>query len=149
MINDLIQFLILNRNETEIEKKLKKIIFIFISILFPLFEIIALIYQTVDIFYNINFDDKNLFIEGEFIRPLISLFSFTSLICSWAMMSVCYNELKCINVLLIIKTILIILTLLLSSPSTNFYYYLVFNVLSYGIYYTFIIIYKAFKKGII
>ena len=149
MINDLIQFLILNRNETEIEKKLKKIIFIFISILFPLFEIIAMIYQIVDTFYHINFDDKNLFINGIFIRPIVSLCSFTSLICSWSMMSVCYNELKCINVILIVKTILIIIILLLSSPSTNFYYYLVFNVLGYGMYYTFIIIYKAFKKGII
>ena len=149
MINDLIQFLILNRNETEIEKKLKKIIFIFISILFPLFEIIALIYQIVDSFHNIDFDERLLFIEGIFIRPAVSFFSFTSLICSWSMMSVCYNELKCIKVILVIKTILIILILFLSSASTNFNYYLVFNILGYGLYYTFIIIYKAFKKGII
>ena len=149
MINDLIQFLILNRNETEIEKKLKKIIFIFISILFPLFEIIALIYQIVDSFHNIDFDKRLFFIEGIFIRPAVSFFSFTSLICSWSMMSVCYNELKCIKVILVIKAILIILILFLSSASTNFNYYLVFNILGYGMYFTFIIIYKAFKKGII
>ena len=149
MINDLIQFLILNRNETEIEKKLKKIIFIFISILFPLFEIIALIYQIVDIFYNTNFDENLYFINGVVIRPAVSFCSFTSLLCSWSMMSVCYNELKCIKVILVVKTILIIFILFLSSASTNYYYYLVFNILGYGMYYTFIIIYKAFKKGII
>ena len=149
MLNDLIQLLILIRNETEIEKKLKKIIFIFISILFPLFEIIALIYQTVDIFNNINFDDKSFFINGIIIRLAISLFSFTSLLCSWSMMSVCYDEFKCIKIILIVKFFLIILILILSGSSTNFYYYLVFNVLGYGMYFTFIIIYKSFKKGII
>ena len=52
-IIELNEFRILNQNETQMEKEMKKIIFIFISIIFPLIEILALIIQMIDIYNKV------------------------------------------------------------------------------------------------
>ena len=129
---------LLNVNETEMEKKLKKIIFLFISIVFPLFEFISLSLQLVSMYNTAKQYDIFIF----------SL-SFISFLCTISMMGVCYDKSKCVVIMIIVKTLFIILLLLISTYSQYFGYYLVFNVIGYGIFYTLIFVYKSFKKGFI
>ena len=147
---DLNELILLNQNETNLEKNIKKVLFIFILIIIPIFEIIALILQAIDIFNTVQKKfERNIYNSDIFLLGAITFCSFISLICTWSMMSVCYNDSKCIIVISILKNIFIIILFLISYDSDNFYYYLVFNVVGYGIFYTLLIIYKTFKKGIL
>ena len=142
---DIVELIILYQNETEFEKKIKKCIFIIISIIFPLFEIIILIFQFIDINEKLKLN-----INGKLIlREIIIFFILSSLFCTWSMMSICYYDSKCLTIILILKTVFIFIIFLLSCESENYYYYIVFNVLGYGVFYTLILIYKSFKKGVI
>ena len=140
MDNNLMELRLLNVNETEKEKKFKKIVFLFISIIFPLFELISLllhfanIYKTKDDFYLIFFT-----------------VSFISFLLTVGMMSVCYD--KNTAPVIICKTLIIIISLILVFSDDHQYhssrYYLVFYVIGYGTFYTLIFVYKSFKKGLI
>ena len=151
-IIELNEFIILNQNETQMEKEMKKIIFIFISIIFPLIEILALIIQMIDIYNKVALkinDDEDWF-NGDMFYPIgVGFFTFGSLIFTWGMVSVCYLEKKCLVNILILKLIVIAIILFLSQSSVNFAYYLVYNVIGYGVFFTLIIVFKAFKKGIV
>ena len=151
-IIELNEFRILNQNETQMEKEMKKIIFIFISIIFPLIEILALIIQMIDIYNKVakKINDDEDWFNGDMFYPIgVGFFTFGSLIFTWGMVSICYLEKKCLVNVLILKLIVIAIILLLSQSSVNFVYYLVFNVIGYGVFFTLIIVFKAFKKGIV
>ena len=142
--NDINELILLNIQETQMQKTIKKFLFIIISIIIPLLEIIGIVFQTIDSFkndtsYEIIFSAKT----------FIGFFTLISLISTWAMVSVCYLEKKCISVMLIIKLFSIFIILMINSENENFNYYLVFNTLGYGIFYTLVILYKIFPKGII
>ena len=157
MINRLYErydFILLNIRETQMKKDIKKILFIFISIIFPLIEIISLILLVIDI-------KKTKFKDIDSIGDLavIIIFSFISLIFTWGMVGVCYLERYCIKILLTLKGMIIFASIYICFIISNrydyryelynFYYYLVFYVIGYGIFFTLIIVYKTFPKGII
>ena len=144
MFNEINEIIILHVKETEMQKQLKKVIFCFISIIIPILEFIIIILQYINMIYSMDG-----FLSVEFIEIMLAIFSIGSLFCTWGMMSVCYYYFKCILTLLIIKTILIVSIIFININSDNFYYYLVFNIIGYGIYYTLIIVYKSFLKGIL
>ena len=141
MLDEINELRLLYINESEMEKQLKKVIFLFISLIIPVLEIIILILQEVYIYENEEIRDIFKLISG--VCSLISLF------CTWGMMNICYYNYKCIVNLIIIKTIIIFIFLNICYYTSIFYYFLVFNIIGYGIFYTLIIVYKAFKKGII
>ena len=140
MFNEINEIRLLYINESEMEKQLKRVIFLFISLIIPVLEIIILTLQIINIY-----DDN---IRIDFYILLLAFCSLFSLFCTWGMMSTCYYNNKCIIVLLIIKTFFIMIFLLLCSNKPNFKYSLVFNIIGYGVFYTLIIVYKVFKKGI-
>ena len=142
--NDINELILLNIQETQMQKTIKKFLFIIISIIIPLLEIIGIVFQTIDSFKN---DTSHEIIFSA--KTLIGFFTLISLISTWAMVSVCYLEKKCISVMLIIKLFSIFIILMINSENENFNYYLVFNTLGYGIFYTLVILYKIFPKGII
>ena len=144
MFNEINEIIILHVKETEMQKQLKKVIFCFISIIIPFLEFIIIILQYTNMIYSMD-----RFSRVDFIEILLAVFSIGSLFCTWGMMSVCYYYFKCILTLLIIKTILIVSIIFIGTNSDNFYYYLVFNIIGYGTYYTLIIVYKSFLKGIL
>ena len=144
-IYEIYELRLLVMNETPRQKKIKKALFILISIIFPLIEFITNIMQ---IFF---------FIKGKknFDGIIAGLIAFTlgSLICTWGMVSVCYLRLLCIKFLLLIKFFIIVLILMLlyveKRTNKHCYYYFVFNIIGYGLFYTLIIVYKVYPKGII
>ena len=140
MFNEINEIRLLYINESEMEKQLKRVIFLFISLIIPVLEIIILTLQIINIY-----DDN---IRIDFYILLLAFCSLFSLFCTWGMMSTCYYNNKCIIVLLIIKTFFIMIFLLLCSNKPNFKYSLVFNIIGYGVFYTLIIVYKVFRKGI-
>ena len=130
---------LLRINETQMEKQLKKIIFLFISLIFPLFEFISLILQLLNMFDTVQAE----------LTYFIFCLSFISFLCTISMMGVCYDNLKCVIIMLSVKAVVIVLLLRIGYTSKYFHYYLVFNVIGYGIFFTLIFIYKSFKKGFI
>ena len=130
---------LLRINESEMEKQLKKIIFLFISLIFPLFEFISLILQLVNMYDTVKGD----------LSYFIFCLSFISFLCTISMMGVCYDNLKCVIIMLSVKAVVIVLILIIGLTSKYFHYYLVFNAIGYGIFFTLIFIYKSFKKGFI
>ena len=143
-LNEINDLLLLNIAETETQKRVKKGIFIFISIIFPITEIIFLTLLTIDIIKDVS--------ESEIISPdsiALGLFTFFSLICSWGMISVCYLERKCVINLLFLKIGLIIFIAIFYLGCENFNYYVSYTILFYGIFLTLIILYYIFPKGII
>ena len=141
--NELNDLILLNIQETQTQKLIKKVLFIIISIIIPILEIICLAFQTIDYFEH----NSRSFVSSN--KSLVGFFSLSSLFCTWAMISVCYLEKKCIRIMLSIKLFSIIITLFLIQSLELFGYYLVFNTLGYGIFFTLIILYKIFPKGII
>ena len=144
MLNEIEELRLLFIEETEMEKQLKKYLFIVLSILMPILELLIDIFQIKNMIESVDDYDK----YGVDLT-FVTFFSFLSLFCTWGMISVCFFNLKTIIVLLIIKGISIIILLLISTVFPNFYYYLVFNTILYGLYYTLIIVYKIFKKSIL
>ena len=147
-MNNLRNGLRLLRTERELEKQIKKVIFLFISIIFPLFELVFLILQSLNIYYNLK-KSSGEFLDIDTIKIGIGVFSILSMMCTWSMLSLCYNKGKNIYTALIFKFVLIGIILTLSFKSFYFNYYLVFNIVGYGIFYTMIFIYRSFKKRII
>ena len=147
MINDLnmineIRYLFIN--ETEIEKQIKKVIFISISLVLPFLEIIILILQTkniIDSFENSN--DK--YFEG----TVSGFFGLCSLFCTWALISNCFKEIVTILILLSLKIIFINIILFIIRDISNFSYHLTFNIILFGTFSTLIFTYKSFRKPII
>ena len=141
---DINEIRLLRMRETHTQKTIKKALFIVISIIFPLIELIANILQILS-FINLN----NSYFDFS-IGVLIALI-LGSLICTWGMVSVCYLGIVCIKILLMGKLffIFLILFLLKTDFSNIFNYNLVFNVVGYGTFYTLIIVYKIYPKGII
>ena len=144
MLNEIEELRLLFIEETEMEKQLKKYLFIVLSILMPILELLIDIFQIKNMIESVDDYDKY-----GIDLTFVTFFSFLSLFCTWGMISVCFFNLKTIIVLLIIKGISIIILLLISTVFPNFYYYLVFNTILYGLYYTLIIVYKIFKKSIL
>ena len=146
MLEEIIEYRLLLINETQMQKIIKKIIFIIISIIFPIMEIVLLIYQAIIIFN----DKKESIIYNNFVSIAVYGFlSFGSFFCTLSMVSVCYLEVKCLAAMLTSKLSLIIFIIIFSFPSDDNYYILVFNVIGYGIFYTLILVYESFRKGII
>ena len=144
MLNEIEELRLLFIEETEMEKQLKKYLFIVLSIIMPILELLIGIFQIKNMIESVDDYDKY-----GIDLTFVTFFSFLSLFCTWGMISVCFFNLKTIIVLLIIKGISIIILLLISTVFPNFYYYLVFNTILYGLYYTLIIVYKIFKKSIL
>ena len=149
-LNDIHEFMILRIIETQTQKRIKKVLFIIISILYPLLEIIYMIFLTKNAFEKDKYykDDEDIdFVT--FYNIALGLFSFGSLLCTWAMISICYLEEKCLRTILLIKFIFIIITFLIISSIENFINYLVYGTLCFGSFFTLILVYKVFPKGII
>ena len=141
MLNEINELRLLHINESEMEKQLKRVIFLFISLIIPVLEIIIIILQIIYIYDNERIE------EGK--RALSAICSLLSLFCTWGMMSTCYYNYNCIIILIIIKSFFMFTFLIVWSESPYFYSILVFNIIGYGIFYTLIMVYKAFRKGII
>ena len=146
MLEEIIEYRLLLINETQMQKIIKKIIFIIISIIFPIMEIVLLIYQGIFLF---NQNKGSIIPLNEFFIAVYGFLSFGSFFCTLSMISVCYLEIKCLATMLLSKLSLIILIIIFSLPSDDNYYVLVFNVIGYGIFYTLILVYESFRKGII
>ena len=138
------QLLILSQNETQQQKRIKKTLFIFISIVFPIIEILYIILETKDLIEN---NTTNLYFELNY--SIFYFFSFASILCTWAMMSCCYNEIKNIILFIFLKIAFTIIALFYIRKEVNIHYYLVFNAIGYGIFFTLISLHKTFKKGVI
>ena len=77
MLDEEIELRMLNEHETLSQKIIKKIIFIFISIIFPILEIIGLIFQSIDICHELYLEvDRNkiYFIPIYIFRPCAIVF---------------------------------------------------------------------------
>ena len=144
MLNEIEELRLLFINETIMEKQIKKYLFIILAIIMPILELLISIFQIKNMIESVDDYDK----YGSHLT-FVTFFSFFSLFCTWGMISVCFFNIKTISVLLVLKAISIIALLLISKVFVNFYYYLVFNAILYGIYYTLIIVYKIFKKSIL
>ena len=142
-INDLI---LLNIAETQTQKIIKKILFIIIEIIIPLTEIIFLFSQNLVLLFRDEYSIYSLRMEDY----MLGFFSFSSLICTWGMISVCYLEKKCLSILLSMKIGFIFLQCLVYlTKNEKFSTYFVYIILLYGTFFTLIFIYKIFPKGII
>ena len=144
-MNNLRNELRLARRERKLEKQIKKVIFLFISIIFPLFEFPFLIFQSISIHYN-STKSYSLYLDIYFSKIFIGVFSLLSMMCTWSMINICYHKGKYIYRTLIAKIVFIVFILGLTFQSTYFNYYLIFNVIGYGIFYNMVIIYSLFKK---
>ena len=144
MLNGIEELRLLFINETEMEKQIKKYLFIVISIIIPILELLIEILQLKNMRESVDNYDRY-----DTSLTFVTFFSFFSLFCTWGMISVCFFKVKTISILLVLKAISFIILLLISTVFPNFYYYLVFNIILYGLYYTLIIVYKIFKKSII
>ena len=144
-IYEIYELRLLDMPETQRQKNIKKALFIVISIIFPIIEFIT---NIIQIFYFIN---GSKYFDG--IRAIFIGLTLGSLICTWGMVSVCYLRFLCIKFLLFFKFNFIVFILIYlygeNRTNNNFNYYLVFNIIGYGLFYTLIIIYKVFPKGII
>ena len=136
-------------NQTEIEKQIKKVVFLFITIIFPLYEFIFLILQEISFFYNFQSQTNSNNNDINFLMALSLVLCLFSLMCTWSMMGVCYDKSKCVFRILFVKSLLIGFMLLIAYQTKYFYYYLVFNILGYGLFFTLIMVYKSFKSGFI
>ena len=76
-INDLI---LLNIAETQTQKIIKKILFIVISIIFPISEIALLLYQNLSVL-NVKYEEDQNF-PNELNNAMLGFFSFSSLLCT-------------------------------------------------------------------
>ena len=142
-LNDINDLNLLNIAETQTQKTVKKILFIIIEIIFPIAEIIFF-FQNLDLLFR---DDSSFGFEFELLRIC---FPFSSLLCTWGMISICYLEKKCIRFLLPIKIGFIFTQCLVYQiEGEKFTYYFVYIILFYGTFFTLICIYKIFPKGII
>ena len=151
-INDINELMILRIMETQTQKIIKKALFIVISIVYPLIEIIFMIFQTKNAFEEDDpdyYEYKDEIDYVSFYNIALGLFSFGSLLCTWGMVSTCYLEINCLRTVLVIKIICIIITFLILAPLNNFINYLVYGTLIFGSFFTLIIVYKVFPKGII
>ena len=144
MLNGIEELRLLFINETEMEKQIKKYLFIVISIIIPIIEFLIEILQLKNMRESVDNYDRY-----DTSLTFVTFFSFFSLFCTWGMISVCFFKVQTISILLVLKAISFIILLLISTVFPNFYYYLVFNIILYGLYYTLIIVYKIFKKSII
>ena len=143
-INDLI---LLNIAETQTQKLIKKILFIFIEIIFPITEIIFLFFQNLA-FHSIDgeYDEVTLGMDDY----TLGFFTFSSLLCTWGIISVCYLEKNCLRVLLSMKMgFIFVQCLVYQTKGRRFDHYFVYIILFYGTFFTLICIYKIFPKGII
>ena len=147
-MNNLRNELRLARRERKLEKQIKKVIFLFISIIFPLFEFLILIFQPMIIYYNLA-KSNSLYVEISLSILFIGVFSLLSIMCTWSMINICYHKGKNLYRALIAKIAFIVFIIGLTFQTTYFNYYLIFNVIGYGIFYNMVIIYSLFKKKII
>lgn len=146
MLDEMEEFRLLFINETEMQKQLKIVIFIFISIVYPILELIIITLQIINIIDTMkNSEQKRIDV---IIIVEVCLFLLFSLLCTVGMMSACFSKIKTISILLILKSIFIILFFFIIESYPNFSYYLVFNIITYGSFYTLIIVYKTFRKSI-
>ena len=145
------ELILLLYNETDREKRMKKIIFIIIAIIIPILELIFSIIQAVDIIEacKIKEEDQEFFSNEVIAQIIVELFTLVSLFCTWGLLSTCYRGKKCILILLILKSICIIGLIVESRLSSNFVSFLIINILAYAIFYFLIIYFSRFKKGII
>ena len=145
MLDEMEEFRLLFINETEMQKQLKIVIFIFISIVYPILELIITL-QIINIIDTMkNSEQKRIDV---FIIIEVCLFLLFSLLGTVGMISECFSKIKTISILLILKSIFIILFFFIIKSYPNFSYYLVFNIITYGSFYTLIIVYKIFRKSI-
>ena len=145
-LNDINDLILLNIAETQTQKIVKKILFIIIEIIIPLTEIIFLFFQNLNLLSRDEYDTYKIQMDDY----LLGFFTFSSLICTWGMISVCYLEKKCLRILLSIKIGFIFLQCLFYlAKREKFNAYFVFMILFYGTFFTLICIYKIFPKGII
>ena len=147
-MNNLRNELRLARRERELEKQIKKVIFLFISIIFPLFEFLILIFQPMIIYHNLA-KSNSLYVDISLRILFIGVFSLLSIMCTWSMINICYHKGKNLYRALIAKIAFIVFIIGLTFQTTYFNYYLIFNVIGYGIFYNMVIIYSLFKKKII
>ena len=147
-MEDIHDLILLNIRETLTQKRIKKILFIIISIIYPSVEIIFIVFQIMNSFKegNKDYDDNNILSP---IRIFLGLFSLGSLFCTWGMVSVCYLEKNCLRTLIFIKITFTIINFLILTQFNNFDYFLVYGTLIFGSFITLIIVYKVFPKGII
>ena len=135
-------------NQTEIEKQIKKVVFLFITVVFPLYEFIFLTLQGISLFYNLESQSDSNINEG-LLEVLSLIVSLISIMCTWSIMGVCYDKSKCVYIVLFVKSLLIGFILVIAYQTNYFCYYLIFNTLGYGLYFTLIMVYKSFKSGFI
>ena len=147
-MNNLRNELRLARRERKLEKQIKKVIFLFISIIFPLFEFLILIFQPMIIYHNLA-KSNSLYVDISLRILFIGVFSLLSIMCTWSMINICYHKGKNLYRALIAKIAFIVFIIGLTFQTTYFNYYLIFNVIGYGIFYNMVIIYSLFKKKII
>ena len=147
-MNNLRNELRLARRERKLEKQIKKVIFLFISIIFPLFEFLILIFQPMIIYHNLA-KSNSLYVDISLSILFIGVFSLLSIMCTWSMINICYHKGKNLYRALIAKIAFIVFIIGLTFQTTYFNYYLIFNVIGYGIFYNMVIIYSLFKKKII
>ena len=144
-LNDINDLNLLNIAETQTQKIIKKILFIIIEIIFPFAEIIFF-FQNLHLLYGDNVYSSSLGL----IFFMICFPAFSSLLCTWGIISVCYLEKKCLKPLLLIKIGFIFTQCLVYLiEGEKFTYYVVYIILFYGTFFTLICIYKIFPKGII
>ena len=143
---DIHELMILNIRETLTQKRIKKALFIIISIIYPLLDIIYTILQTI---YSFKVDGIYDFISPS--KIFYGLFALGSLFCTWGMVSVCYLENICLRTLLCFKIFFVVITFLILTviEKHKFYNFLVYGTLFFGSFITLIIVYKVFPKGII
>ena len=145
-LDDINELILLNIAETQTQKLIKKILFIIIEIIFPIAEIFLFFFQNLDLTSKNGHYNSRLRIE----YYMISFPSFSSLLCTWGLISVCYLEKKCIKLLLSIKIGFIFSQCLVyMAEGQKFNYYFVYIILFYGTFFTLICIYNIFPKGII
>ena len=102
MLDDINEFINLYQRETNLEKKIKKLIFIAISTILPLLEIILVIYEIYDIFLNLNIKENLTPIEIYSFPIFLCFCTLSSLFCSWYLISICFNNIRSIITLLLL-----------------------------------------------
>ena len=142
MLADLNEIELLFIRESKLEEQIKKVIFVSISIVLPILEIIIIILQTKNIFETSNDNDL-------VFKIFIGFLELCSIFCTWGLISICFNNMKGIIILLAIKIFFIFIFILIISNIPFFKYYLTFDVILYGIFFTLIFIYKSFRKSIL
>ena len=142
MLVDLNEIQLLFIRESKLEEQIKKVIFVSISIVLPILEIIIIILKAKNIFETAEHNDLSL-------KIIFGSLELCSLFCTWGLISICFNNMKGIIILLITKIFFIFTLILFISNEPFFKYYLTFDVILYGIFFTLIFVYKAFRKPIL